>query len=151
MAQVEQILADEILLKRLPPNGSTKNVPNLGLGVRYQLLSPRIKKDPDGASYTRFPPTTPIDLLDQLRTQDGPKNPEGWLVCWIRVQEVLDLGIGIVPDDMPNDRGHCLLDPELSTEMGQWQQLAECTIGRIMGYAAAHRVRKPSDLPGWED
>lgn len=150
MAQAAQIQPDEVLLRRLRSRGSTKEVPGRGLRVKPQQLRPR-KKDHDGASYTRFPPTTPQNLLDQLRNQISPLNPEEWLVCWIRVQEVLELGISIVPDDEPDDRGHCLLDPELSATMGQWQQLAECTIGRIIDYSAAERVTKLSDLPGWED
>ena len=153
MAQAEQIRPDVILLRRLPPRGSTKEVPGRGRMVRPLLLRPR-KKDHDGASYTRFPPTTPFSVLEQLRTQDLPTHladPEAWLVCWIRVQEVLDLGIGIVSDQKPYDRGHCLLDPEHSATKGQWQQLAECTIGRIIDYSAADHITKLSDLPGWED
>ena len=149
MAQEVRIRPNEILLRRLRPQGSTTDVAGRCRRANSDALSPRKWVDHSGASYSRFPPTTPMHLLEQLRVPSPSSDPEDWLMCWIRAQEAMDLGMIIVADRKEHDPGHCLVDSKLGATKGMWKKLARQTFGRVIDYSAAMRIVTPSDLPGW--
>ena len=109
MSEAEAIGSVEVILRRIPPStidlDSTKSRhPEPG----YRATSPRLSTKPgeQGLSCSRLRQTSPQELLNQL-SQDEI-DPEGWLVCRIRVQDVLALGLEVihVPID-GRDSGHC--------------------------------------------
>lgn len=162
MAEGVSIRPDEILLRRLPPplQESVTDEPGRGRRANSNKLGPRPGTDYDGASYSRFPPTSPSRILDLLRGLDlRPEisDPETWLVCWIRVREAMDAGLIVIDDPDPgkSDSGHCFIDSEpgatKSKKKKMWQDLSKCTFGRVFDYSAAQQIIMPRDLPGWED
>ena len=160
MAEGATIQPDDILLRRLPPpqQEAVTDEPGRGRRANSNKLGPRPGTDYDGASYSRFPPTSPLRILDLLRGQDlRPEisDPETWLVCWIRVREAMDVGLTVTHDRNPprSDPGHCFIDSDpgaaKSKKKRMWKDLSEYTFGRVFDYSTAQKIISPSDLPGW--
>lgn len=160
MAEGATIQPDDILLRRLPPpqQEAVTDEPGRGRRANSNKLGPRPRKDFDGASYSRFPPTSPLRILDLLYSQKLPpelSDPKTWLVCWIRAREAMDIGLILThdPDPPESDPGHCFIDSEPDVTKGKakrmWKRLADRTFGRVFDYSTAERIITPSDLPGW--
>lgn len=144
-------LGDEtVLVRRLPPDPSTVvQVPDLGPRASSRAVKPR--KGEAGSSWSAFPPTTPENLLDLLRS-DG-RSPESWNFCWLCVGEARGLGLQVVRSPTDQDAGHCEIQvPESMSKCQQerrWKLLAERTLGRVGDYSMARAITAHDDLPGW--
>ena len=66
--------------------------------------------DTNGLSvYLESESLTPFTLRHQAN------DPDKFCVVWLRVSELNDLGLTVIPDDDPNNPGHCLI-PEFTLD-----------------------------------
>lgn len=148
MPDERPIAPNEVLLRRLTAHpDSIQDVP--GRGKRATSFSLRALPGESGASCSRFPPTSPRQLLDQLRQQG--KDPSKWSVCWFTAAEATSLGLDVVPCRTADDEGHCELRIPAGSTVSKraWSRLAERTVNRVLSYADTDSVSNPDQLSGW--
>ncbi|MCW9023634.1 MAG: hypothetical protein OQK73_03025 [Gammaproteobacteria bacterium] len=103
--QSEPISADEYILRRIP---NIKNYIDLTLPIPVQrgALGPS-SNDDDGLSVYREEFISAEDLAN------AGTNMSGYFVVRFRAQDLISLGLNLIPDPLPPLPGHSLI-PELS-------------------------------------
>ena len=104
----QEILSDDILIRRVPPSSdSFATVAPTGTGrlrAASQMMSVRDNEDALSCSLLRL--TSPIQLLENLRSQQI--DPTGWQVCAFLVHDVHSLEFEVEFSPITgSDIGHC--------------------------------------------
>ena len=119
MADQDNIADDEIILRRIPPEGIQER-PEGGHRANSFLL--RKRPGEDGSSCFRLCLMSPKDVL-KLDMKEG-NTREGWRICRIRVSDARALGFLVIPVHEEGKPGHCEIrhDDTLQIDLKKWNK-----------------------------
>lgn len=104
MPSREPISSDEWIIRRIPPRPNcTVDRPGIGLTATSFAIRPRPQEK--YPSWSRRALTSPRRLL-QLAASSGI-DTTGWQVAQLKVADVRQLGLDVVPEPTEEDPGHC--------------------------------------------
>lgn len=96
---MDEVADDEYLLRHIP-SGTLWQAPGPRItSANFQL---RHDRQETGVSVTRWKITTPVRLLELV----GGNIEAGSRIAYVRVTDVLALGLRVVPKPLENDPGH---------------------------------------------
>ena len=125
MSDEDLVPDSELIIRRIPPNGTSPTVkPDTNGVLRPTSGMMATRRDEAGLSCSRKQITSPDVLLSQLGLQGIDQ--AGWMVCELSVADITALGFEVLicPTDL--DPGHCEIRPtgELAFSKGNCRKLA---------------------------
>lgn len=125
MSDEHLVPESELILRRIPPDGTPKTVKVDAEGISRPTSGMMATRAGEaGLSCSRKAMTSPAELLAQLELQG--KDSTGWMVCELSVSAVTSLGFKVIICPTELDPGHCEIRPtgELTFSKGNCRKLA---------------------------
>ena len=119
----------EFILRRVKKGNPNCVVQRQDGSRRATGFSIQPKPDEQGPSWTHKDITSPRTLLDQVKQNVPPQNPDDYYVCELAIAEVRRAGLRIHDCPTEIDAGHCEIRPSASDWVSKsvWSKLAKET------------------------